>query len=81
MQEFDLVIACETFLSIWDLIRCMLMQKPIAFSKLGSSVRLRFQNGLALSNGIRYLEVWPNSFPCYRPEGYALRHSLRTNFK
>ena len=33
-------------------------------------------NGLALSNGIRYLEGrQPNSFPCYRPEGYALRHS------
>lgn len=72
--EFDLVISCETFehLGLDPMHAYAEANRVLA---PGGRLFVTVPNGMALSNGLRYLDGrQANSFPVYRPEGYALRH-------
>jgi SAM-dependent methyltransferase len=73
-EEFDLVIACETFEHLGlDPMHAYFEANRVL--KPGGRLFLTVPNGLALSNAQRFLQgAQPNSFPFYRPEGFSLRH-------
>jgi SAM-dependent methyltransferase len=73
-DSFDLIICCETFEHL-GLDPMHAYAEANRVLKTGGRLFITVPNGLAFSNGIRYLsERQPNSFPYYRPEGFSLRH-------
>lgn len=73
-EQFDLIICCETFEHL-GLDPMHAYAEANRVLKPGGRLFITVPNGLALSNGLRYLHgQQPNSFGFYRPEGFNLRH-------
>jgi SAM-dependent methyltransferase len=73
-EQFDLIVSCETFEHlVLDPMHAYAEANRVL--KTGGRLFVTVPNGLALSNGLRYLHgEQPNSFAFYRPEGFNLRH-------
>jgi SAM-dependent methyltransferase len=73
-DNFDLIVCCETFEHL-GLDPMHAYSEANRVLKTGGRLFITVPNGLALTNGVRYLSGrQPNSFTFYRPEGFSLRH-------